>query len=207
MMVGEGPMVAGPVAMVAGVVPQTAVAVPMVADEVCLSSIKLLQERVRVVSDPKTNHTPSIGWDAGHTAASSIRDFSNPRTQFLPSWSPTHFRQARLHRTSLDKYLRTSYPEPMTSPGAQQRTISVGQIRQNPTRMIREVRDGASYVLTDHGVPTARIIPFKPAPVGRRTTEEVLELLARPSTPLWDRDRREFRESLEFRDPWSEITP
>ncbi len=41
------------------------------------------------------------------------------------------------------------------------KTISVEQLRQNPTQMIREVRAGATYVLTDRGVPVADIAPHR----------------------------------------------
>ncbi|MCI1749054.1 MAG: type II toxin-antitoxin system prevent-host-death family antitoxin [Acidipropionibacterium sp.] len=37
------------------------------------------------------------------------------------------------------------------------RTISVGELRQNPTRMLREVKEGATYTVTDHGEPVAEI--------------------------------------------------
>lgn len=37
------------------------------------------------------------------------------------------------------------------------RTISVGELRQNPTRMLREVRGGAIYTVTYHGEPIAEI--------------------------------------------------
>lgn len=39
------------------------------------------------------------------------------------------------------------------------RSISVGQLRQNPTRMLREVRAGATYTVTDHGEPIAAVVP------------------------------------------------
>jgi antitoxin (DNA-binding transcriptional repressor) of toxin-antitoxin stability system len=42
------------------------------------------------------------------------------------------------------------------------RGISPGQLRQNPTAMIHDARPEAEYVLTDRGVPTARILPFRP---------------------------------------------
>lgn len=38
-------------------------------------------------------------------------------------------------------------------------TISVGELRQNPTRMLREVKAGATYVITDHGEPVAEVAP------------------------------------------------
>lgn len=36
-------------------------------------------------------------------------------------------------------------------------TISIGELRQNPTRMLREVRAGATYVITDHGQPVVEV--------------------------------------------------
>ncbi len=37
------------------------------------------------------------------------------------------------------------------------KTISIGQLRQNPTAMLREVRAGATYTVTDRGEPVAEI--------------------------------------------------
>lgn len=37
------------------------------------------------------------------------------------------------------------------------KSISIGELRQNPTRMLREVKAGATYTITDHGEPIAEI--------------------------------------------------
>lgn len=41
-------------------------------------------------------------------------------------------------------------------------TITVGKLRQNPTEELREVREGAEYLVTDRGVPIARLVPVRP---------------------------------------------
>ena len=79
-------------------------------------------------------------------------------------------------------------------------TISIGQLRQNPTEMIRAVRQGAEYVLTDHGVPTARIVPFRRH--GWVRFEDVRDALREPADPAWIRVIDELRDSAPLRDPW-----
>lgn len=37
------------------------------------------------------------------------------------------------------------------------KTISVAKLRQNPMRMLREVKAGATYTITDHGEPAAEV--------------------------------------------------
>jgi len=54
--------------------------------------------------------------------------------------------------------MSTSVP---TLAGMDDRTISVGQLRQNPTEMIRAVRAGETWTLTDRGVPVADIVPHR----------------------------------------------
>lgn len=39
------------------------------------------------------------------------------------------------------------------------RTISVGELRQNPTRMLDDIAAGKVYVLTRHNREVARIVP------------------------------------------------
>src|SRR6185312_10347462 len=41
------------------------------------------------------------------------------------------------------------------------KTISVGELRQNPTRMLREVKAGATYTVTDHGEPIAEVVAVR----------------------------------------------
>lgn len=40
-------------------------------------------------------------------------------------------------------------------------TISIGELRQNPTRMLREVKAGAKYTITDHGDPVAQVVGLR----------------------------------------------
>lgn len=47
------------------------------------------------------------------------------------------------------------------------RTISVGELRQNPTRMLADVEAGEVYVVTRHNREVARIVP--PGPASRIT--------------------------------------
>ncbi|MDR0847841.1 MAG: type II toxin-antitoxin system prevent-host-death family antitoxin [Propionibacteriaceae bacterium] len=79
-------------------------------------------------------------------------------------------------------------------------SITVGALRQNPTSMIHDVRAGQSYVLTDRGVPTARIIPF------RRSrwipASQVRSLLQTDSFPQWAADIADVRQAESDRDPW-----
>lgn len=39
------------------------------------------------------------------------------------------------------------------------RTVSVGELRQNPTRALNEVLDGATVVVTRHNRPIADLVP------------------------------------------------
>jgi len=82
-------------------------------------------------------------------------------------------------------------------------TISIGQLRQNPTAMIRAVRQGAQYVLTDHGVPTARIIPIQRHAWVR--FEDARDVLQEPADPAWIRVIDEMRDSAPLRDPWGSM--
>lgn len=40
-------------------------------------------------------------------------------------------------------------------------TISIGELRQNPTQMLREVKAGATYVITDCGEPIADVVAHR----------------------------------------------
>jgi prevent-host-death family protein len=85
------------------------------------------------------------------------------------------------------------------------KTISVGQLRQNPAQMIREVRAGRVYVLTDHGQPVADITPHREFHgVPSETLAVHLRELAREfgPDPDWIRDIETARANVELRDPW-----
>lgn len=84
---------------------------------------------------------------------------------------------------------------------AEAKTISIGQLRQNPTAMIREVRAGATYTLTDHGEPVADIVPHR----GRRwlSGREASEILsAIGPDPEWADEIDKHRHEFEIEDPW-----
>ncbi|RNI23229.1 type II toxin-antitoxin system Phd/YefM family antitoxin [Flexivirga caeni] len=60
------------------------------------------------------------------------------------------------------------------------KTISVGELRQNPTRMLDEVEAGQVYILTRHNREVARIVPsvssatlIPPKRTGRSHTSEL----------------------------------
>lgn len=77
----------------------------------------------------------------------------------------------------------------------------MGQLRQNPTQMIHDVRMGQEYVLTDRGVPTARIVPFKRGP-WVKAVDLSEEFRALPPDPeLWQ-EIYGARQSEPDDDPW-----
>ncbi|MDR0378380.1 MAG: type II toxin-antitoxin system prevent-host-death family antitoxin [Candidatus Accumulibacter sp.] len=83
--------------------------------------------------------------------------------------------------------------------------ISIGQLRQNPTQMIRDVRAGEVYVLTDRGQPVADITPHREYHgVSSETLAVRLRELAREfgPDPDWIRDIEAARDCFEFRNPW-----
>lgn len=81
--------------------------------------------------------------------------------------------------------------------------ITVGQLRQNPTSMIQDVKDGETYTLTDRGRPVADITPHRPT--RWRSAAEVQAVLDRlaPDPALTD-DIRRLRDASEMVDPWAE---
>ncbi|MFD1722355.1 type II toxin-antitoxin system Phd/YefM family antitoxin [Amnibacterium endophyticum] len=84
-----------------------------------------------------------------------------------------------------------------------ERTISIGQLRQNPTGMIREVKNGAVYTLTDRGQPVADIAPHHSArwQSGSEAATVLRELGPDASWVAEDRHRR--GEEAGPRDPWA----
>lgn len=82
-----------------------------------------------------------------------------------------------------------------------ERAISIGQLRQNPTAMIRDVVDGATYTLTDRGRPVAVIAPHQPDRWRRGAA--VTALLDRLGADAgWGDDLRRLRDDATLRDPW-----
>ncbi|MGV1006833.1 MAG: type II toxin-antitoxin system Phd/YefM family antitoxin [Candidatus Nanopelagicales bacterium] len=83
--------------------------------------------------------------------------------------------------------------------------ITVGQLRQNPTQMLREVRAGAVYIITDHGEPIAQVVPLKKA--HRGVPSEVVSALLAKLGPddNWARELEEDRKHYVMRDPWEQV--
>ncbi|MEO7016685.1 MAG: type II toxin-antitoxin system prevent-host-death family antitoxin [Leifsonia sp.] len=79
--------------------------------------------------------------------------------------------------------------------------ITVGQLRQNPTRMLTEVQGGERYVITSHGRPVADVVPH--AQPGWVPVEQVKSLLARSGDVTWVDELRDQREDQDMRDPWA----
>ncbi|MBX3193778.1 MAG: type II toxin-antitoxin system prevent-host-death family antitoxin [Microbacteriaceae bacterium] len=80
-------------------------------------------------------------------------------------------------------------------------TISIGQLRQNPTRMLREVRAGATYVITDHGEPIAEVSPRREH---RWVPATELDLVLRDlgADDAWAAQIAENRNAEHAIDPW-----
>lgn len=83
------------------------------------------------------------------------------------------------------------------------RTISIRELRQNPTRMLQEVKDGAAYTITDRGRPIASV-------TGVRETrwvpsEDVGSLLRELGGDAeWEAEIAEKRAAESPADPWDQ---
>ena len=66
------------------------------------------------------------------------------------------------------------------------RPISTTEANRSFSRLLREVQDGQSYVVTSHGRPVARIVPCDEADTARRAAFEVLmeRLEAQPAIDI-----------------------
>lgn len=87
----------------------------------------------------------------------------------------------------------------MTPP--QERTITVGQLRQNPTRMLSDVQDGETYTVTNHGRPIADVVPHRDS--AWVAVDAVRELLAASVEPTWVEELQGQRGDADLRDPWA----
>jgi len=58
--------------------------------------------------------------------------------------------------------------------GPMDHSISAADANRNFSRLLREVRDGRSYVVTAHGRPVARIVPCQPADLSREAARSAL---------------------------------
>lgn len=80
-------------------------------------------------------------------------------------------------------------------------TISVGELRQNPTRMLREVKAGATYTITDHGEPVAEVAA---GPQPRWVPSEEIDALLGElgADDAWAREIASDRAAVDLTDPW-----
>lgn len=82
-------------------------------------------------------------------------------------------------------------------------TISVGELRQNPTRMLREVKAGAVYVITDHGEPVAEVAPRRePRWIPTAEVDALLHELG--ADDAWQRELEQDRAAVTPADPWDQ---
>ncbi|HEY5845274.1 MAG TPA: type II toxin-antitoxin system prevent-host-death family antitoxin [Microlunatus sp.] len=81
-------------------------------------------------------------------------------------------------------------------------TISIGELRQNPTRMLRAVKAGATYTITDHGEPVAEVVG-----IARRrwiSSTEVDALLRElGADDAWRLEIDAGRSAEDLTDPWA----
>ncbi|MEN0084525.1 MAG: type II toxin-antitoxin system prevent-host-death family antitoxin [Leifsonia sp.] len=82
-----------------------------------------------------------------------------------------------------------------------QHTITVGQLRQNPTRMLDEVQDGETYVITSHGRAIADVVPHEGS--GWVPADRVRALLAVSGDEAWAAELHDQRADSDLRDPWA----
>lgn len=78
--------------------------------------------------------------------------------------------------------------------------MPVGQLRQNPTAMLHRVQRGETCLITNHGVPVAKLSPvddYKWLDV-----DTVRDLLTTPETTNWGADIRQARQAESPSDPW-----
>jgi prevent-host-death family protein len=70
--------------------------------------------------------------------------------------------------------------------------ISAAEANRNFSRLLREVREGRSYIVTAHGKSVARIVPCDDADVARSAARSalLLRLAGQPAIDIgaWSRD-------------------
>ena len=63
-------------------------------------------------------------------------------------------------------------------------TISAADANRGFSRLLREVREGASFVVTAHGRPVARVTPYTPPQGRREAAREALFKRLREQEPM-----------------------
>jgi prevent-host-death family protein len=83
-----------------------------------------------------------------------------------------------------------------------EKTISAADANRNFSQVLRDVREGDSYVVTSHGRPVARIVPTQASDEARRLARETLfaRLEAQPVSNIGEWTRDELYERGGFHD-------
>jgi len=81
------------------------------------------------------------------------------------------------------------------------RSITVGQLRQNPTQMLNEVQEGEIYTITSHGHPIADVVPHDGS--GWVSADRARALLAIPGDRRWADELADQRADSDLPDPWA----
>lgn len=69
--------------------------------------------------------------------------------------------------------------------------VSAAEANRNFSRLLRDVREGRSYVVTAHGKPVARIVPTGPSSIAARARDALLTRLSAQAAidiGRWSRD-------------------
>lgn len=84
------------------------------------------------------------------------------------------------------------------------KSISIGELRQNPARMLREVKAGATYLITDDGEPVAEIAAQRQP---RWVPSEEVDFLLRElgAADAWSREIAADRAAGDITDPWERV--
>jgi prevent-host-death family protein len=86
------------------------------------------------------------------------------------------------------------------------KTISVGELRQNPTEALSEVERGGTYVVTRHRRPIAQLVPIEDRWASGKDLMEFAEQYKREHAGEPDTFPRELLDELraqEAEDPWA----
>lgn len=83
-----------------------------------------------------------------------------------------------------------------------EKTISAAEANRNFSQVLRDVREGGSYVVTSHGRPVAKILPAEVSDEARRLARERLfeRLEAQPVSNAGKWTREELYERGGFRE-------
>jgi prevent-host-death family protein len=81
--------------------------------------------------------------------------------------------------------------------------VSIARLKANLASYMRKVKDGASVVITDRGVPVGKLTPFRLDPGARNLLPLIAAgLVAPPENPLTEEF---FRRAAAVKDPYGRL--